>query len=109
MASHGSREFSEVSRAGAHSKPAALWKKIRHPRCVVLGVSSAERHVERCHRGARRVVGRVPIDIAGETDRAVPEQIRDGLYVGAVFEPRHRGAVPQGVHADVVEAGALRR
>ena len=27
VASHGSREFSEVSRAGAHSKPAALWKK----------------------------------------------------------------------------------
>jgi hypothetical protein len=85
VASHGSREFSEVSRSGAHSKPAALRKKIHPRRRVALGVSSAQRHVERFHRRPGRVVSAVPVNIARDRDRAMPKQVGDLFDVHAAL------------------------
>ena len=41
-------------------------------------------------------VRRVAVDVAGNADRAVPEQIGNRLDVHASLKPRHGRAVPQG-------------
>jgi hypothetical protein len=51
----------------------------------------------------------VPIDIAGDRDRRVALQVGNLLDVHTGLQPRHRGAVAQGVHADAGDADILRR
>ena len=54
------------------------------------------------------MVAGVPVDIGGDADRAVPEQVREGLDVHARFEPHRRRGVPQAVHADALDGRRLR-
>src|SRR3984957_6965992 len=54
-------------------------------------------------------VGRVAIDVPGDRYAAVPQQVGDGFDMPARLQPRHRRAVPQRVHPDILDARLRRR
>lgn len=51
----------------------------------------------------------MPVRVAGNGDRGVPEQVGDDLDVDARFEPTDGCGVPQGMDADALDAGQRRR
>lgn len=54
---------------------------------------------------ARGVVGGVPVDVAGDGNRGLPEQIGDRLDMHTGLEPVDGRTVPQRVHTDALDAG----
>jgi len=59
------------------------------------------------HSATRRSVGGVAVNVAGDADGAVPQEVSHGLDVHAAFQPAHGDRVAQRVHADTVDAGRL--
>ena len=66
-----------------------------------------ERAAPSVHSAARRSVGGVAVNVAGDADGAVPQEVSHGLDVHAAFQPAHGDRVAQRVHADTVDAGGL--
>jgi hypothetical protein len=50
-------------------------------------------------------IGRVALDVTGDADRGVPEQVSDRFDVHTGLKLGHGRAVPQCVHADVLNTG----
>ena len=69
--------------------------------------SQPERTGQPIDCGARSVVAGVPVDVTGDRDGRVPEQVAYGLDMHPGFEPCHGRRVPQGVDADALKVRRL--
>jgi hypothetical protein len=57
-----------------------------------------ERAAPSVHSATRRSVGGVAVNVAGDADGAVPQEVSHGLDVHAAFQPAHGDRVAQRVH-----------
>lgn len=78
------------------------------PYRLCIPPSQTERIAEPLHSGPRSVIAGMPVQIAGDADRRVSEQVGRGFDVDAGFKPADGCRVAQRVRADVRDPSLAR-